>query len=203
MLKISDTINHDIKDIYAWPLKAQVLLLLLSSIVLFYFGYLLDVSLLKREIQSGNAMEENLKLKYQQLIHQQIMEKNELKEIPQLIQKLNEWNSSMISEIELTKFLDQILKIGSNDHLRFNVFQLGSKSKTDAYQVTPVKINVAGNYDQIASFISQIANIQKVVQIDDFTLSKEAASNGNAGTPAPDRPDTSLVADIKLNIYEK
>lgn len=195
-------LNYDIKDIYEWPFKAQVLLLGLTSLVLIYFGYLLDLSLLRKEIKSSYRVEQDLKVQYKKIVEQRIAVEKEIQKIPQLEQILAKLRQSMISEHELNGFVDHILKLGSNDRLKFNLFDPANDIKTKNYIKTPVKINVVGTYNQIATFISQIANLQKVVGINDFTLSKEIQANVSPET-VPTGPEEPLNAEINIDIYRK
>lgn len=195
-------LNYDIKDIYAWPLKAQALLLALFSLLLLYFGYLIDLSILRREIQASYQQENDLKLQFKKILEQKISPQNEIAQIPALKKLLSQWQAKIIVESELTATLDQILKLGSQDQLKFNKFEPENEITAGIYKKTPVKANVAGTYNQIASFISQLANFPKLIQLNDLTISHimTADASSEIATSGPNIP---LVAEINFDIYRK
>lgn|SRR3990167_3195627 len=71
-----------------------------------------------------------------------------------------------------------------------------------SYAKVPIKVVVVGNYHQIASFISQVANMQWIVAIGNFTLSNEnqaALLGEKLATQAGAR--NLLSAELMLDVY--
>ena len=99
-------------------------------------------------------------------------------QFPEVLKLLNEWQGQLITGSNLPDLLNQILKIGAANHLQFSLFVPGAKKQEDDYFMVPIKVLVRGNYNQVANFISQVANLPQIVVISDFMMLKLANAAG-------------------------
>jgi len=141
--------------------------------VIFYFGYLLDLSSLQSSLSSQQQQETNLKQQLKIAIDKEIQEENDLANLPLLQLQLTQWQKTIITHAKLPELLNEILKIGGNNYLYFSQFNPSSKQKNGHYFTIPIKIIVVGNYHQLARFASEIANMPWIVAINNFSISNE------------------------------
>jgi len=199
--------NYDIKKMYDWPLGLRVLVIVLISIVLFILGYVIDVAHYKVSIASSMQQESNLKEQLQLMVDKQLNVKSSIEELPTEKLLLSRWQQNILSKDELPGMLNEILKIAQNNHLKVIAFDPVSEVKDGMYFKTPISMDITGTYDQIATFISQLANMQKLVNIATFVISRNTDPNANTmiadDTGQPLNSDAILSTKLDIEIYRK
>jgi type IV pilus assembly protein PilO len=176
----------------------------LFCLIIFYLGYQWDISSLKKELASSQRQESDLKLQLQGLIDNLNAVNNDIAQLPLLQDLLKKWQTGLVTTESLPDTLNEILRLGTNNQLQFQIFSPSSEIKDDAYPTyrrIPINSVVIGQYDQIATFLSQVASMPTLVVISNFEIlqgqnklydKKEALEPGYA-----DR----LTAAISLEVY--
>ncbi len=72
---------------------------------------------------------------------------------------------------EIPPLLTGISKAGKNSGLDFLLFQPKPEVKKDFYAEIPVAIQVVGNYHGVATFFEGVAELNRIVNIKDITIS--------------------------------
>lgn len=72
---------------------------------------------------------------------------------------------------EIPPLLTGISKAGKNSGLNFLLFQPKPEVKRDFYAEIPVAIKVVGNYHGVATFFEGVAELNRIVNIKDITVS--------------------------------
>jgi len=197
-------VNYDVKNIYQWPLGAKALVIAAIAILLFILGYVADISSYKIQIVNSIKQEADLKEQLQLMLDRQITIKRNIAELPTLKILLANWQQKILSKNELPRILDEILKTGQANQLKIVSFNPANEIKDGIYYKTPVSVDLTGTYDQIATFISQLANMPKLVNIDAFALNRNSDQNTSAVDDSqPLNSDTMLTAQLDIEIYRK
>lgn len=191
--------NYSLSNIYEWPISIRGLLLGLIFVVVLYMGYYFDISKQMLQMASIKQQEENLKQQILFQINAKVEMANDIAKLPLITKTLLTWQDKLITPKELPELLNQILKMGAIDQLQFDFFNPGTEKKTDLYSILPIKVVVTGSYHQIADFISQIANMPKIVLISELTIeSKETSVTAQQN---PVTPGVNLTATLMLEVY--
>ncbi len=194
--------HFDVKRIYEWPFAMQAVMLGVGALLIIYLGYLIDLSTLQSQIIINEQQVQDLKQQLQSSLNKEVDIKNEVLQLPELKALLKQWQQDkFVDETMLPSLLDTILKEGENNQLKFSTFDPIKEVKEGDYAKVPVKIQMTGTYNEIATFISQIANMQKIVLIGNFSIKKEGSSA--AATMSSLTSDDMLTADMTLEIYRK
>lgn len=193
--------DYDVHKMFEWPLPARVFILAFISLMIIFLGYFFDVSSFQADIQSSLAQEDDLKQQLTLLINKESTIKNDITQLPKLKNTLAQWQEKFVTTSGFPVLLDQILKYGEDNHLKINTVDPGNEVKEGMYYKSPVKINMTGTYDDIANFISQIANMPQMVIIDKYTLNNEIT--GAAENSKPLNSDDVLSAELEIDIYRK
>jgi type IV pilus assembly protein PilO len=167
--------DYDIKDIFNLPLRVQLTVVAIFCLLIFYLGYQWDISSLKKELASVQAQETDLKLQLKALIDNLSTVNNDIAQLPTLQNLLIKWQTGFVTTDSLPDTLNEILRIGTSNQLQFQIFSPSSEIKDDAYPTyrrIPINAVVIGEYDQIATFLSQVANLPTLVVISNFELIK-------------------------------
>lgn len=114
-------------NIYEWPLMTRLLLLGLIFLATFYIGYRYDVSAQMSALASATQLEDDTKKELELVIRKNKMTEQEILRLPALKAELAKWNKQLIQYDELPQLLNQILKIGGENHLFFSSFTPGEK----------------------------------------------------------------------------
>ncbi|VVC77065.1 hypothetical protein AQUSIP_23920 [Aquicella siphonis] len=196
--------NLDIKKIYEWPLGMRALVYGLIFVFVFYLGYQLDISPYQLQIKNSVLQEDDLKRQLQLMHENQRKVTRDVEQLPKAKALLSEWQKNIITKNELPDLLDDILKAGTASQLKITTFDPAAEIKDGIYYKTPVSINLSGTYDQIATFISQLANMPKMVNIDAFILNNDAQNDPAASVDSrPLNSNDILSAVLDIDIYRK
>jgi len=80
---------------------------------------------------------------------------------------------------ELASLLRRITLSGSQSGVRFLLFQPDPPAPTQYYTDNPVKISVIGGYHQVATFLSEIADLSRLVNSHDLNLTSYSSKDGD------------------------
>lgn len=191
--------NYDLKLIYSWPLVPRIIVIGVVCLIVLYLGYFFDLSNQLKKIKVIKQQVEDLKVQFISMASNMTEIRDDLEKYSVLVGALAQSQKKLITSPELSELLNEILKMGAKNELEFNYFSPGTEIKEGSHIKIPIKVIVEGTYDQIASFISQIANMDRIVAIDTITLIKKDPSKMEG--VQPDMPNR-LVAEFMLDVYE-
>jgi type IV pilus assembly protein PilO len=192
--------NLDLNNIGDMSVSLKALVIAVICSFIFYFGYMSDFATLLRIIKGNKQQELDQKTQLTGLVTSQAIEQNNLAHLPQLQKTLTDWQGQLIKPNELSDLLNEILKIGTANNLQFDLFNPGEKIKEQDYIQVPIKVVVKGNYDQIANFISQLANMKWLVGIDSFIIGKPNEREKKGANQNP--TDVGRIAsELNLEVY--
>jgi type IV pilus assembly protein PilO len=194
--------HYDLKRIYEWPFAVQAVMLGVCAFLVLYLAYLIDLSSLQSDIIINEQQVEDSKQQLQIMLNKEVDIKNEISQLPELKALLKQWQQQkFVDQPMLPNLLDTILKEGESNQLKFSAFNPMREVKEGDYTKVPVKIQMTGTFNAIATFISQVANMQKIILIEYFSIKNDGASA--AATMSSLTSDDMLTADLTLEIYRK
>jgi type IV pilus assembly protein PilO len=194
--------KYDVNKIFEWPVIGQVLILSVIFFSVLYLGYLWDLSNMTRKLNAARQEELDAKQQFQMLFKKEMNLEAELMQLPQIEKLFAQWQKKIIKPAELPELLNSILKIGTVNQLQFNLFNPGVKVAEKKYFKIPIKILITGNYNQIATFISQIANMPWLIRANNLILTKIDLSGLTKVTDAPAPLDEKINAELTLEVYQ-
>ena len=164
----------DINDASSWPNSFKVLLvgLLCIAIVAATWWFF---------IKNDKQIELEKLAKQEQSLKQEFLEKNKLALNLEAYQEQNVEAEDMFSLLkeqlpnqnEIPDLLEDVTQRGLSRGLQFQRFQPATEVGRDFYVEKPVNITVTGNYHQLAEFVSDVADMPRIVSVDDFKISRE------------------------------
>lgn len=197
-----NNISFDFKNIYSGSLMIRGLIIGLVCAIVFYLGYLVDIAGLKKQLVVSQQQEADLKRQLELTILKQAVIRDDLSQFSELQRLLNRWQKEFITYAELPQLIDKILKIGAANHLHFSLFNPGAEVKEGLYYKIPIKVIVAGNYHQLADFVSQVANMPSIVVVGNFIVSNENRNDVlGAKLAAQAAAENLLTATLILEVY--
>jgi type IV pilus assembly protein PilO len=126
-------------------------------------------------LQERRAEQEN----QQRQLDRQLAEKQEIaqnlnerrKEMEILEQKLAEALTELPEKKELEELLSQLNDVGKKSGLEIAKVEPGAESSAGFFAKIPVKMQVSGNYHEIAFFLQEVANMRRIVNVNNIRLS--------------------------------
>jgi type IV pilus assembly protein PilO len=194
--------NLNLNMIYDWPIGARAGVLGMVFLIVFMLGQYWKISPLKTNYQDLISQEADLKQQFQLAVVRKDVLTDEMVEYPSLQSILMSWRKQLPLDVDLPELLNQILKMGASHHVFFSMFDPGVETKLNPYWNVPIKMIVVGSYDQVALFLSQLANLSWILSIGDFTFSDENKNDVlGAKLAALANEQNLLTATINFNIY--
>lgn len=191
-------LDYDLKIVYTWPWPAKFFVIGMFCALILYMGYFFDITNLARTLRGIKQQELDVKQQFITVFNQQSVLEGDVAALPKLKDLLINWQRKLIQPSALPELLNEILKIGTSNQVQFNLFTPLSEEKEGIYNKVPIKVVIVGGYNQIAGFISQVANMPWIVVIGNFTLSKEKQ---DTKTVKETGNEHLLTADLMLEVY--
>lgn len=196
--------KFDIKKIHEWPVILQIILFLILAVFIFWLLYTIDLKPYRADIVHEIQQEEDLKRQLQSLVEKQNEVHSGLSYLDSLKEKLKTWQANILTTAMVPQMINTILKMAEKQNLKVVTFKPSKPIKDSGYEKFLVDVSISGTYDQIAGYISDIANMEKLVVIDNLNLSdlqvQEIQSSGDFKAINSDQVYT---ADLQVEIYSR
>lgn len=162
--------NLDPKDPSLWPniprycLYAAIVAVTVT--VLWYVwlnGY-------EEELVAEQATEQKLKDEYKVKLTKAVNLEALKKQREQIQQYVTQLEKQLPSKAEMDALLSDINQAGLGRSLQFDLFRPGLVAVKDYYAELPIQVRVTGRYHDIGAFASDIANLSRIVTLNNLTI---------------------------------
>lgn len=133
-----------LNNIYEWPLMTRLLLLGLICSASFYLGYRYDIATQSKILSQTIQTETDLKQQLELVVHKNKVIQAEIACLPDRRKELAKWSKQLINYNDLPELLNQILKIGGDNHLFFSLFTPGETVKITLNDVPSTPADASG-----------------------------------------------------------
>jgi len=148
-------------------------LVVLLSVLNFFFGI--------QPLQDSIAEQENT----QRGLDRQLAEKQEIaqnlnerrREMDILEQKLAEALTELPEKKDIDELLAQLNDIGKKSGLEISRVEPGGETNATFFAKIPIKMSVSGNFHEIAMFMQEIANMRRIVNVNNIKLGTPVVKN--------------------------
>ncbi len=165
-----------------WPLIPRALCGVAAFAVALALGWFGYMSGQNEELDKGAAEENKLKDDYKLKIAQAINLDSLRKQKEQVGEYVATLEKQLPSKAEMDALLSDINQAGLGRGLQFELFKPGQVVVKDYYAELPIDIKVTGNYHDVGAFTSDIANLPRIVTLNNLTLI--AGKDGTLGLDA-------------------
>lgn len=160
----------DPNDPSLWPSLPRNLLYIavtLAVIAGLWFAWLQSVD---EELIAEKAREEQLREDYRKKLVQAVNLDALKKQLEQVQQYVTQLERQLPSKAEMDALLSDINQAGIGRSLQFEVFRPGQESVKEYYVELPIAVRVTGRYHDIGLFAADIANLSRIVTLNNLTL---------------------------------
>jgi type IV pilus assembly protein PilO len=147
--------------------------ILLAAVVYFYFF----APFIPFGFRAQAAKHSELKQQYDKLTSDLAKARQMVNDLPKLRQEYDELHSAWLmakellpEEKEVASLLSKVTIAGQQAGVKFTLFKPGPPVDGQYYTTYPVEVSVVGGYHEAASFLSEIANLSRIVNVSKLKL---------------------------------
>src|SRR6266851_8771455 len=148
-------------------------LVVLLSVLNFFFGIQPIEETITR--QEGQQKTLDIQLAEKQAIAQNLNERR--REMDILEQKLAEALTELPEKKDIDELLAQLNDIGKKSGLEISRVEPGGETNATFFAKIPIKMSVSGNFHEIAMFMQEIANMRRIVNVNNIKLGTPVVKN--------------------------
>lgn len=186
-----------------WPILPKIATFALLALVVVVLGWFALLSGESDELDAVRAKEPGLKADYRAKLGQAVNLAELRKQKLQVEEYVTQLEKQLPGKAEMDALLSDINQAGLGRGLQFELFRPGQVAVKDYYAELPISIRVTGRYHDIGAFAGDIANLSRIVTLQNLNIA--ATNNRDAnGTLAMDATartyrylDTAEVDEMK------
>lgn len=168
----------DPNDPSQWPGLPRNLLFVavcVGVIAALWFAWLKGVD---ETLVAEKAKEQELRGTYQKKLVQAVNLDALRKQLEQVQQYVTQLEKQLPSKAEMDALLSDINQAGLGRSLQFDLFRPGQVVVREYYAELPITIRVTGTYHDIGLFAGDIANLSRIVTLNNLSLTPIASREG-------------------------
>ena len=162
--------NLDPKDPSVWPAAPRALLLLFIAALIVGLGWYAYLSNFEDELTASQTKETQLKEDYKTRLRKAVNLDALRKQREQVLQYVTQLEKQLPSKAEMAALLSDINQAGIGRSLQFDLFKPGQTVVKDYYPELPISLKVNGKYHDIGFFAADVANLSRIVTLNNISL---------------------------------
>lgn len=179
-LRKFDLADLDVNNLGSWPgpVKAVVCLLLFAVVLL--IGYQFHLRDLQGQLDTKRTEEESLKQQFSSKAFQAANLDAYKAQMVEMETSFGALLRQLPSDTEVPGLLEDITRTGLGSGLDFEGIKLQPEVAQQFYIELPMQITATGGYHDLATFVSGVASLPRIVTLHDFKiapLEKDGSSN--------------------------
>jgi type IV pilus assembly protein PilO len=164
----------DPKDPSMWPALPRYCSFLAAAIAVvagLWFGYISNSEVeLEAERATEVKLREDFKGKLAKAVNLEVLKKQR----EQVLQYVTQLEKQLPSKAEMDALLSDINQAGLGRSLQFELFRPGQVVVKDYYAELPITLRVTGKYHDVGSFAADIANLSRIVTLNNIGVTPRA-----------------------------
>jgi type IV pilus assembly protein PilO len=162
--------NLDPNDPSGWPALPRYALFILVTSLLVVVLWFLWLSTSQEELEAEQAKEVTLREEYKNKLGKAVNLDALKKQREQVQQYVTQLEKQLPSKAEMDALLSDINQAGLGRSLQFDLFRPGQVAVKNYYAELPIAVRVTGRYHDIGSFVSDIANLSRIVTLNNLMI---------------------------------
>ncbi|KAA8982518.1 MULTISPECIES: type 4a pilus biogenesis protein PilO [Gammaproteobacteria] len=175
-IKNFDVSELDFNNAGIWPMPVKVVFLLLVFGLVLGGGYWFFVKDLYTEVERAAEQEQELRQEYERKAYRVANLDRYRQQMVEMEETFGALVRQLPSDTEVPGLLEDITNTALGSGLDLQEFALQDEVEQDFYVELPINIRVRGTYHELATFVSSVAGLPRIVTLHDFSISR---SDGN------------------------
>lgn len=162
--------NLDPQDPSSWPALPRYLTFFAIALVLVVALWFLWLNASQEELLAEEAKEVKLREEYTVKLGKAVNLGALKKQREQVQQYVTQLEKQLPSKAEMDALLSDINQAGLGRSLQFDLFRPGQVNVKDYYAELPIAVRVTGRYHDFGAFASDIANLSRIVTLNNLLI---------------------------------
>ncbi len=154
----------------SWPALPRYLLCIFVTVAVVAALWFVWLSASDEELKAEQAKELQLREDFTKKLAQAVNLEALKKQREQVQQYVTQLEKQLPSKAEMDALLSDINQAGLGRSLQFELFRPGQVSVKDYYAELPIAIKVTGRYHDIGAFAADIANLSRIVTLNNIAI---------------------------------
>ncbi|AJE20161.1 type 4a pilus biogenesis protein PilO [Azotobacter chroococcum] len=177
-LRKIDLSDLDLNNLGSWPAPVKVITCLLLLIGVLALGYNFHLKDLQEQLERVRGEEGTLKQQFATKAFQAANLEAYRRQMAEMETSFGVLLRQLPSDTEVPGLLEDITRTGLGSGLEFEEIKLLQEVAQQFYIELPIQISVVGSYHDLATFVSGVASLPRIVTLHDFEI-KPVASGDN------------------------
>ena len=176
-MNLEDLKNIDINDIASWPIPIKLGAIMVLSVVILFAGYWFVIKGELEQLDRAEREEQDLRTTF---LNKKALAIN----LPAYKQQMEEMQltfGSLLRQLpnstEVPDLLVDITQAGLGQGLEFVLFKPENERPAEFYAELPISIKVMGSYHKLASFVSDVAALPRIVTFGNINITGRTQDN--------------------------
>ncbi len=170
-LNLQDFKDLDPKEIWTWPLIPRMLILFIIVVGFVTVGYFAVISSQYVKLSGAEANMIKLKKDYSEKTEQALNLEAYKKQRDNMEKVFGELLKQLPNKAEIDGLLNDVNQAGVGRGMVFELFKPAEKETLyEFYAELPINIKLSGSYHDFGEFSSAVANLDRIVTINDINL---------------------------------
>jgi type IV pilus assembly protein PilO len=177
-LRKIDINDLDTNNMGSWPPAIKALAGILLMILVFSLGYSFSISDLQNHLELKREEESTLKEQFANKAHMAANLELYTQQMKEMENSFGVLLRQLPSDTEVPGLLEDITRTGLGSGLEFEEIKLLPENTQQFYIELPIQITVTGAYHDLATFVSGVAGLPRIVTLHDFDLAPANPEGG-------------------------
>jgi type IV pilus assembly protein PilO len=173
-MNLEDIRRLNFREVGTWPVLPKLVILTAIVVVIVALGALLDWKDQYEALEQDRVEETKLKDQYSQKKAKAINFDLYVQQLKEVEQSFGALVKQLPNRAEIDALLTDINQAGLGRGLTFELFKPASQEKMeDFYAELPISIRITGNYHDMGAFASDVAQLPRIVTLNDVAIANE------------------------------
>ncbi len=178
-LRSIDLSDLDMNNLGSWPAAVKVIAAALLMVLVLGGGYYFYLSDMLLSLDQEKAQEETLKQQFSSKAFQAANLEAYKAQMVEMEASFGALLRQLPSDTEVPGLLEDITRTGLGSGLEFEEIKLQPEVTQQFYIELPIQIKVVGSYHDLATFVSGVASLPRIVTLHDFEIKPESAGSSS------------------------
>ncbi len=169
-------LNKD--DPGSWPAFPRYLSFALTALLVVGLLWYFWLSNSNDELIAEEGKEVALRTEYKTKLAKAVNLEALKKQREQVLQYVTQLEKQLPSKAEMDALLSDINQAGLGRSLQFELFRPGQVNVKEYYAELPIAVKVTGRYHDIGSFVADVANLSRIVTLNNLNISPVPGKDG-------------------------
>jgi len=165
-----DINDLDINNAGIWPAPIKAIVVLIVFGLIMGGGYWFFIKDQYVQLDRVEKTEKDLRKKYEEKAYQVANLEVFKTQMVEMEETFGALVRQLPSETEVPGLLEDITNTALGSGLALQEVKLQAEQKRDFYSELPINIRVSGSYHELASFVSSVASLPRIVTLHDLTI---------------------------------